>query len=116
MQRFAGAVPVEKSQIEPGTDHMRTQLRFDLFGEQLSGLAIDHMVQCVDLASVEDGQLKEIRIRYDAGQRPASRYRHLDLALQQRLADLQVRKELSAFEQLRLDPAVLGLLDSAKGD
>ena len=62
----------------------------------------------LDRAAVEDRQLKEIGIGYDAGQRPASRNGHLHLPLQQRLADLQIGKELPALEQLRLDRPARG--------
>ena len=77
---------------------MRIQPRFDLFREQLARLAIDRTVHDFDRAPVKHGQLNEICIGYESGQRPASRRRHLDLSLQQRLADLQIGKQLSALE------------------
>src|SRR5882672_10267828 len=114
IQRFAGAVPVEKSKIEPRTDYVRIQLRFDLFREQLPRLAVDDTVHRFDRAPVKYGQLKEIRIGYDAGQAPGAGCCHLDLSLQQCLANLQIRKQLSAFEQLGLDLSSRGSLDSSE--
>src|SRR4029453_14326553 len=110
IQRLTRAVPVEESKIQRWADHVRAQLPFDLLSEELPRPAVNGAMHQFDRAAVKDRQLKEIGIGYDAGQGPASRHRHLDLPLQERLADLKVRKELSALVELRPDlPACGGL-------
>src|SRR5262249_10340699 len=105
------AVPIEKSEIQRCADHMRVELLFDLIREQPSRPAVNGAMHDVHRTSVKDGQLQEVGVWYDAGQSEASRHRHLDLSLQERLADLKVRKQLSALVELRLDPSPRGCLD-----
>jgi len=68
----------------------------------------------VERLAVEDRKLETIGVGDDAGDGPAAGRRHLDLALDQRLADLEVRIELAALEHLGLDLAAGGSLDLAE--
>ena len=85
---------------------MRAQLLLDLGVEELAGLAVDDPVDEIDRLAVEHRKLEAIRVRDDAGDGPAAGRRHLDLALDQRLADLEIGIELAALEHLGLDLAV----------
>jgi hypothetical protein len=82
---------------------VRVQLLLDLLRDQLSCPAVDGAMHHLDRTPIKDGQLEEVRIRNDAGQRPASRDGHFDLSLKDGFPDLQIGKELPAFEQLCLD-------------
>src|SRR5262249_34583080 len=110
----ARAEPIEKPEIEPGTDDMRAKSLFDLPRQQLSRSAVDDTVHKLDRTPIEGRQLQEIGVWDDTSQREGSRHGHLDLPLQQRLAGLQIGKELSILEQLRRDLAGRSSLDASQ--
>src|SRR5262249_47890498 len=113
VDRPVGAVPVEEAEIEIRAQHMGAQLLLDLVVEKLSGLAVDHAVDVVHGTAVKHRELKEVGVRHDPRDAPAPRGRHLDLALDQRLADLEIRIQLAALKYLALDRAARRGLDLA---
>ena len=112
--RLVRTVPVLESEIEIRAKHVRAQLLLDLAVEELAGLAVDDAVNELDRLAVKHRKLEAIGVGDDAGDGPAARRGHLDLTLDQRLADLEIGIELAAFEQLGLDLAVRGALDLAE--
>src|SRR5271170_4779474 len=84
---------------------MRAQLLLDLGVEVLTRLAVDDAMDQRHRLAVQYRKLETIRIRDDAGDGPTAGRGHLDLALDQRLADFEIGIKLSAFKNLGLDLA-----------
>jgi hypothetical protein len=96
--RLVGRVPVLEAEIEIGSEHMRAQLLLDLRVEILAGLAVDDAMDQLHRLAVQHRKLEAIGVRNDASDGPAAGRGHLDLALDQRLADLEVGIKLAALE------------------
>src|ERR1700693_5532149 len=110
LKRLLGRVPVVEAEVEPAAEHLDPELGGDLFVDEFAGRAVGGLVHDIDGLTVQTRQLREIGIRDKAGDRPGARADHLDLALHQRLDDLQIREQRAALEQLCRDLAVRSLL------
>lgn len=75
------------------------QLVGDLSVDVFAGIAVDRLVNHPGRPAVQRGQLHEVGVRYETGQRPRARAAHFHLALYQRLGHMQIGEQGAAFEQ-----------------
>ena len=100
VERRLGRVPVLIAEIDPRTEHLRLELGLELLVDVLAGLAVGRLVRDLDRHAVEVRQLDHVAVGHQAGQHPGAGRGHLDLALQQRLGDVEVGEQLAGVEHL----------------
>ena len=83
------------AEIEPVAEDVRAHLGLDLLFDQCARRAVDAAADHLDRLAVENRQLREVAVGHQARHGPGARRSHVDLALDQRLGDVEVGEGLA---------------------